>query len=138
MKILGIDLGERRTGTAISDASGFLASPYEMIETNDKEILINKIKEIIKDFKIELIVVGYPKNMNGSIGERAEACKNFAEKLEKQTNIKTVLWDERCTTLSAIGYLNTTNTRGKKRKKTIDSLAASIILQDYLDYLKNT
>ena len=83
-------------------------------------------------------MVGYPKNMNGTIGERAEKCALFAEKLGALTGIETVLWDERCTTVSAHRYLNQTNTRGKKRKAVVDAVAATIILESYLAYRKNT
>ena len=83
-------------------------------------------------------MVGYPKNMNGTIGERAEKCALFAEKLGTLAGIETVLWDERCTTVSAHRYLNQTNTRGKKRKAVVDAVAATIILESYLAYRKNT
>ena len=83
-------------------------------------------------YKPELIVVGLPKNMDSSIGERAQRCIDFADELSKKCGIKTVMWDERLTTVSAHHYLNQTNTRGKKRKNTVDAVAAVIILEDYL------
>jgi RNAse H-fold protein YqgF len=138
MKILSVDFGEKRTGIAISDKNEMLASPHSVITEWDKSRLIQKIIDIALENEIELIVVGYPKNMNGTVGERAEKCSEFANKLENQSNIKTVLWDERITTVSAIGFLNTANVRGKKRKEKIDSVAAAIILQDFLDFRKNT
>ena len=87
--------------------------------------------------KAELIVVGYPKNMNNTVGERAEKCTAFAELLHELTGLEFVMWDERCTTVSAHNYLNTTNTRGKKRKAVVDAVAAVIILDSYLGYRKN-
>lgn len=84
-----------------------------------------------------MIVVGFPKNMNGTIGERAELCRLFADGLQKLTNLPVELWDERCTTVSAHSYLNVTNKRGKKRKAVVDAVAATIILESYLGYRKN-
>ena len=86
----------------------------------------------------ELIVVGLPKNMDSTIGERAQKCIEFAQKLEEELSVKTVTWDERLTTVSAHGFLNNTNTRGQKRKNIVDAVSAVIILQDYLAYRKNT
>ncbi len=98
---------------------------------------ISVLCTLVKEKSPDLIVVGYPKNMNASEGSRAEKCKNFSEDLEKASGIKCILWDERLTTVSAHNYLNATNTRGDKRKNVVDAVAATIILQDYLDYRKN-
>jgi putative Holliday junction resolvase len=100
--------------------------------------LVSKIAEKQKEYGADLIVVGLPKNMNGSIGDRAEECKEIAEKIGAATNTEIVLWDERCTTVSAHTALNFTDTRGKKRKDIVDAVAAVIILEDYLTYRKNT
>ena len=137
MIILAVDFGDARTGLACCDRSELLASPVGVISETDFDLCIQKTAQAATAHQAEQIVVGYPKNMNGTIGERAEKCALFAEKLEELTGIKTVLWDERCTTVSAHRYLNQTNTRGKKRKAVVDRLAAAIILESYLLYRKN-
>ncbi len=134
MKILAIDLGDTRTGIAISDNSEFLASPVCIITERNKDILLEKIADQVDQLGASALVMGYPRNMDGSAGPRAQLCAQFAERLEERTGLPVTLWDERCTTVVAAGYLNTTNVRGKKRKAVIDAAAASIILQDYLDY----
>lgn len=97
-----------------------------------------KVAEALKELNPELVVVGHPINMNGTIGVRAQHCEEFAKQLETALeNIPVVLWDERSTTVSAIGFLNATDTRGKKRKAVIDTVAATIILENYLNYRKN-
>ncbi len=137
MKIMAIDLGDARTGVAISDPSGFLASPLTVIHEKDPAALLEKVAALALEHKPGQIVIGYPKHMSGDTGDRAKGAETFAENLSKTSGIKTVLWDERCTTVMAHQALNQTNTRGKKRKNIIDAVAATIILQDYLDYLKN-
>jgi putative Holliday junction resolvase len=137
MKIMAIDLGDVRTGLSVCDRLEFLASPAGVILETDIEKIIQKIANEVAIQKIEQVVVGYPKNMNGSIGERAEKCESFAEQLQKLIGIPVILWDERSTTVSAHNFLNNTNIRGKKRKNIIDEVAATIILQSYLDYRKN-
>ena len=137
MRILGVDFGDSRTGLAICDKSEFLASPVCVIQEKDFQTCAEKVAQQAKELKAELLVVGYPKNMNNTIGERAEKCQAFAELLHELTGLDFVLWDERCTTVSAHGYLNQTNTRGKKRKAVVDAVAAVIILDSYLGYRKN-
>ncbi|MGN1169682.1 MAG: Holliday junction resolvase RuvX [Acutalibacteraceae bacterium] len=136
MIILSVDYGDARTGVAVSDKTEFLASPVEVIHSAYQPNVISRICEICDSYKPELIVVGLPKNMDSSIGERAQRCIDFADELSKKCGIKTVMWDERLTTVSAHHYLNQTNTRGKKRKNTVDAVAAVIILQSYLDHRK--
>ncbi len=138
MKIMAVDFGDSRTGLAMCDKSEFLASPLTVVHEYNFDRCAEKVAEYAKSEKAELIVVGYPKNMNGSIGERADKCQFFAEKLTELTDIETVMWDERCTTVSAHNYLNETNVRGKKRKAVIDAVAATIILESYLAYRKNS
>ena len=138
MIIMSVDLGKARTGIAVSDSSESFAFPKCVITEYNTEKLVVKIAEKQKEYGAELIVVGYPKNMNGSIGNRAEECKAIAEKISVAANTETVLWDERCTTVSAHTALNYTDTRGKKRKDIVDAVAAVIILEDYLTYRKNT
>ncbi len=137
MRILAVDFGDARTGLAISDPTEFLATPIGVITEYNFEKTVSKVAVIAKENNAELIVVGYPKNMNGTIGERAEKCSKFAELLKEQVDIEIVLWDERATTVTAHGFLNETGTYGKKRKQVIDSVAAAIILESYLSYRKN-
>lgn len=130
-------LGKARTGIALCDKSEFLASPHTVIfEKSDKKLL-EKVAQTAIEAKAELIVVGLPKNMDGSEGESAQNARAFAEKLGDLTELPTVMQDERGTTVTAHNYLNATNTRGKKRKNVVDAVAAVIILQDYLDKRKN-
>ncbi len=137
MKILSVDFGDARTGLAICDKSEFLASPISVVQERNFERCASAVADHAKEQKAELIVVGYPKNMNNTIGERAEKCMKFAELLHELTGLETVMWDERSTTVSAHNYLNVTNTRGKKRKAVVDAVAAVIILESYLAYRKN-
>jgi putative Holliday junction resolvase len=138
MIIMAVDFGDARTGIASCGKSELMASPVCVIPEKDFDQCIAKTAEKAKELRAELIVVGYPKNMNGTIGERAEKCQLFAEKLEALTGITVKLWDERNTTVSAHGYLNDTNTRGKKRKAVVDAVAATIILESYLGYRKSS
>ena len=138
MKIIAVDFGDSRTGIAMCDKTEMLASPLCVINEKDFDECIKKTAEIIAENKADIAVVGYPKNMNGTIGERAEKCVLFSEKLKESSNVPVELWDERCTTVSAHNYLNTTNTRGKKRKAVVDAVAATIILESYMGYRKNS
>ncbi len=137
MIIMSVDYGDVRTGIAICDRLETLAHPVTVITESYEPKLIKKISELIKEQKPELIVVGFPKNMDSSVGERAEKCREFSIKLSEETGVKTDLWDERFTTVSAHSFLNATNTRGKKRKETVDAVAATIILQDYIDHRRS-
>ena len=136
MKILAIDLGDVRSGVAISDVNEILASPVGTIYEKDKETLLQKILKIIRENDVQKIVLGLPRNMDGSEGDSAKKARAFGDMLSKQTGLKVVFQDERGTTLEATGYLNVSDVRGKKRKKVIDSVAATIILQNYLDSKK--
>lgn len=133
MKILAVDLGLARTGIAVSDPREMLASPVGTIEERSLERLAQRVAAIAAEQRAEQLVVGHPRNMDGSRGESARRAEDFAETLKKLTNLPVELWDERMTTVSAIGYLNQTDVRGKKRKQVVDTVAATIILQDYLD-----
>lgn len=136
MIIMSVDLGKARTGVAVCDKTEFLASPYTVIFEKSPSRLIKKAAECAKGTQAELIVVGLPKNMNGSEGESAQNARAFAEKLSALTGIETVMQDERGTTISAHNFLSETNTYGKKRKNVVDAVAATIILQDFLDARK--
>ena len=137
MRILGVDFGDARTGIAVSDNGGFLASPVCVIKETSFDETIKKTAMFAAEYSVGQIVVGYPKNMNGTVGERAEKSQRFAQGLEAATGVPIKLWDERCTTMSAAVYMNATDTHGRKRKNTIDAAAATIILQDFLDYKRN-
>ena len=138
MIILAVDPGKARTGLAVCDKTMFLASPLSVIEEWNKNKLAERISLEAKKQNAELIVVGLPKNMDGTEGESARSARLLAEQISEISGIKTVLHDERCTTVIAHQYLNDNNIRGKKRKKTVDAAAATIILQSYLDTIKNT
>lgn len=133
MKILAVDLGLARTGIAVSDPKELLASPVGTIEERNPDRLAGRVAAMAAEQGADRLVVGYPRNMDGSRGESARRAEDFAETLKDLTGLPVVLWDERMTTVSAIGYLNQTDVRGKKRKQVVDTVAATIILQDYLD-----
>ena len=137
-RILGVDFGDTRTGVAVSDISRFLASGIGYISPGGIEKTADKIVEIANEKNAVAIVVGLPKNMDGSEGFRAERCREFAQMLREKSEGKLLvaMIDERLTTMSASRYLNETNTRGSKRKGVIDTLSAEIILQNALDRLK--
>lgn len=133
MKILAIDLGDVRSGIAISDANEILASPIGTISEPDKEVLTKRILDIVKENNVGRVVLGLPKNMDGTEGDSAKKARAFGDSLKNSSGLEVVFQDERGTTLEASGYLNVSDVRGKKRKKIIDSVAATIILQNYLD-----
>ncbi len=137
MKIAAVDFGDGSTGLAICDKQEMLASPAGVIQEKRFQQAVEKVAAALKELAPELVVVGHPINMNGTVGPRAEHCAQFARQLEEKLTVPVVLWDERSTTVSAIGYLNITDTRGKKRKEVIDAVAATIILENYLAYRKN-
>ena len=137
MVILSVDYGRVRTGIAVCDRNEIIASPVEVIRETDSEILAEKIAYIAKQKKAEMIVLGLPKNMDGTEGESAENARNFAGILKEKTGLAVALHDERGTTVTAHRYLNMTDTRGKKRKAVVDSVAAVIILEDYMNFRRN-
>lgn len=129
-------MGHVRTGLALCDQTGFLASPAGVIKEKNDDRLVERLAELAAVKKAQRLVVGYPKNMDGTCGEAAQRAEKIAEELKSASGIETVLWDERCTTLVAHTYLNASDTRGKKRKQVVDEVAAVVILQSYLDSLK--
>lgn len=137
MKILAIDYGDARTGLAACDKDELIASPIGVITEYNMQKLAEKIVEAAKENRSELLVVGNPINMNGTKGPRSEKCAQLARILSEQSGLEALLWDERSTTVSAIGILNQTDVRGKKRKAVIDAVAAVIILESYMSYRKN-
>lgn len=137
MKIMAVDYGDARTGLAVCDRTEYLASPVGVIHDRTFESILRKVAAAVVEFDAGMVVVGHPLNMNGSAGPRAKLCESFAEKLGELVGVPVRLWDERGTTVSAIGYLNETDTRGKKRKEVVDAVAATIILESFLNYRKN-
>ncbi|MBQ8623007.1 MAG: Holliday junction resolvase RuvX [Oscillospiraceae bacterium] len=136
MRILCVDYGDARTGLAHCDKYESIASPTGTIFEWNADKRLEKVAAKAKELESELIVIGLPVNMDGSQGERAQKCREFADKLFALTGIETVLWDERVTTMQAINILNETNVRGKKRKEVIDTVAATLILESYMQYRK--
>lgn len=132
MVIISVDYGDVRTGVAACDKFQMLASPVTVIKQKDPELLSEEIKKICIEKKAEKIVLGLPKNMDGSEGFRAEACKSFAQALSEKTGLTVDFQDERLTTVSAHNILNATDTRGKKRKAVVDAVSAVLILEDYM------
>jgi len=135
MKIIGLDVGSKTIGVAVSDAFGWTAQGLTTLKWNEKDITSadKDLKEIITEHEIGKAVIGLPKNMNGTIGERGEASKTYAAHIEKIHKIPTVLWDERLTTVAAERILLEADMSRKKRKQVIDKMAAVMILQGYLD-----
>ena len=134
---MAIDLGLSRTGLAVCDKQELISYPLETIKEKNFNKLCLKIVEKIKEINAQLIVIGLPKNMDGSEGESAKRSVKFRDELKKYLDINIVLWDERKTTSIATTYLNITNTRGKKRQNIIDTVSATIILEDYIKFKKS-
>ena len=132
MVIMAIDLGHVRTGVAVCDKTELIASPVGTITERKDEVLLEKLRVLATEKNAEMLVVGLPRNMDGSCGESAQRCQRLGEQLGDMTGLPVTFWDERLTTVSAIGFLNQTDTRGKKRKAVIDTVSAVIILEDFL------
>lgn len=133
MRILGIDYGDARTGLSVSDPSGFLAGSPSVIHEWNYDKLVDKLIQFIQGERIEEVVLGHPKNMDGSAGERAQKCEALAKTLEERTGVPVILWDERRTTVAAHAILHEAGKKSKAHKKNVDAVAASLILQGYLD-----
>ena len=134
MKIMGVDYGDARTGIAISDLMCSIVGSTCVVPSRNKEKAMADIVKLCKDNMVGEIVVGLPKNMDGSEGPRAELCRQFASELEVATGLPVKLWDERRTTFEAHNILSQHNYHGKKRKNTVDAVAASLILEGYLAF----
>ena len=133
MKIMSVDYGDTRTGIAFCDKKEILSSPYGVITEKYQPKLIEKLLSVIETEKPEKIVIGLPRNMNGSYGFRSEECKALGEELSKVCKLPIEFQDERLTTVMAHQVLNDNNVRGKKRKDTVDAVSAVMILQSYID-----
>ena len=136
MKVLGVDFGDSRTGYAVSDVMGFGANVLDAYKCKSIKGVAEYTAKLAAEQGAEKIILGYPKNMNGTLGPRAEKTKRLKAMLEELLDIPIVLWDERLTTVSAHNLMNETNVRGKKRKESVDSISAAYILQGYLDSIK--
>ena len=134
MKILGLDYGDRKIGVAVSDAFGWTAQGLEVIVRRDDEEVLQRLGTIVREHGVEEFVLGMPKNMNGTIGPRGELSKAFAETLKQTFGLPVHLWDERLSTVSAERTLLEADVSRKKRRQVVDKMAATIILQTYLDY----
>lgn len=139
MRILGLDYGSVTVGVAVSDALLITAQPLEVIkrkrETKLRQTLA-RLEELIAKYEVQKIILGYPKNMNNTLGERVLRTEEFKEKLEQRTGLEVILWDERLTTVSAMEVLKEGNVRRENRKGVVDKIAAALILQGYLDSLR--
>ena len=135
MRILGLDVGTKTVGVAISDEMGWTAQGLETIKINEERghFGFDRISELAKQHNVDKIVVGLPKNMNGTIGPRGEACQQFAENLRELLQLDVVMWDERLSTMAAERLLISADVSRKKRKQVIDKMAAVVILQGFLD-----
>lgn len=136
MRYLGLDLGTRSLGLAISDRTGVIASFYKNVKNSDEDVLIKEVVDAVNKNGIDKIVLGLPKNMNNSLGFRAEDTMKFKEKLEEKLNMEVILEDERLTTKLAESVLIDADLSRKKRKKVVDGVSAVVILQSYLDRRK--
>ena len=134
MKIMGIDYGDARTGIAISDLLCSIVGSTTVIHSRRPEKTIEEITRLVSENGVGEIVMGLPKNMDGSEGPRAELCRSFAQQVEETTGLQVHLWDERRTTVEAHNILSAHNYHGKKRKNTVDAVAASLILEGYLAF----
>ena len=137
MIIMSVDYGDVRTGIAVCDKMQIIASPVCVITEKDREKLAEKIKELAIEKKAERLCVGIPQNMDGSYGFRSDACREFAGILREKTGLQVDFQNERLTTVSAHNILNTVNVSGKKRKEVVDAVSAVLILEDYMNTIKN-
>ena len=141
LRLLGLDFGSKTVGVAVSDPTGLIASGVEIIRREREDKLrqtLARIETLIVELGVEKIVLGLPVNMNNTNGERVEKTMAFKEMLERRTGLPVVLWDERLTTVEADEIMTEVGVKGTDRKKYVDKIAAMIILQDYMDSLKNT
>jgi len=137
MRIMAIDYGDAHTGIAISDPTGFLAGYTTTINAYRPEVVVEQIAALVKEHGVDELVLGYPKNMDGSLGPRAEKAEAMAELLKAATSLPLTLWDERRTTIDAHQILFNSGKNAKKRKKTVDAVAASLILEGYLTFKRS-
>ena len=135
-RIMGIDYGDARTGVAVSDLLCSIVGSTQVVPSRNTDKAVADIVRLAKENEVGTFVMGLPRNMNGTEGPRAELCREFAARLERETGLEVVLWDERRTTVEAHNILSQHNYHGKKRKNTVDAVAASLILEGYLNSRK--
>ena len=136
MRVMGIDYGDARTGVAISDLLCSIVGTTLVVPSRNTDKAVADIVRLAREHQVGVIVVGLPRNMDGTEGPRAALCRAFAERLEQETGLEVAMWDERRTTVEAHNILSQHNYHGKKRKETVDAVAASLILEGYLAYRK--
>jgi putative Holliday junction resolvase len=136
MRVLAVDYGDARTGIAVSDLLCSIVGSTTVIHSRNQEKTIEQIKALAKEKEVTELVVGLPRNMDGSEGPRAQLCREFADKLQQELGLPLTMWDERRTTVEAHQILSDHNYHGKKRKNTVDAVAASLILEGYLGFRK--
>ena len=134
MRVMAIDYGDAHTGVAISDPTGFLAGVTTPIHSRKAEVVLSELARLVKEHQVERLVMGFPRNMDGTEGPRAQLYRDFAAQVAQATGLEPVLWDERRTTVDAHRILAEGGKNAKKRKKTVDAVAASLILEGYLDF----
>jgi putative holliday junction resolvase len=134
MRIMAIDYGDAHTGVAISDPTGLLAGTATTIHSRKAEVVLEELARLVRENQVDEVVMGFPRNMDGTEGPRAQLYREFAQRVEGATGLKPVLWDERRTTVDAHRILFEGGKNAKKRKKTVDAVAASLILEGYLDF----
>ncbi|MCD8334106.1 MAG: Holliday junction resolvase RuvX [Clostridiales bacterium] len=134
MRVMAIDYGDARTGVAVSDPTGTLAGYTTVIASWKQEIVVEQLLHLIAEHQVDELVLGYPKNMNGTCGDRAAKSEALAALLRERTGLPVTLWDERLTTVDAHRILSENGRRGKKRKQTVDAVAATLILEGYLGF----
>ena len=137
MRIMAIDYGDARTGVALSDITGLLAGQTFLVKSRKEDVVLEELTALAKQQGAEELVLGYPKNMDGSLGPRAEKAENMKKLLEETTGMNVVLWDERRTTIDAHQILFNSGKNAKQRKKVVDAVAASLILEGYLTFKKS-
>lgn len=134
MRVMAIDYGDAHTGVAVSDPTGFLVGTTTTINSRRQEVVVDRLAELIGEHRPEEVVLGFPRNMDGTDGRKAELYRELAARLEEAVGMKVILWDERRTTIDAHQILFNQGKDGRKRKKLVDAVAASLILENYLDY----
>lgn len=133
MRVMAIDYGDAHTGVALSDPTGLLAGTVTTINSRKPEVVLEELARLVKEYRVDELVMGFPRNMDGTEGPRAQLYRDFAARLQEQVGMAVVLWDERRTTVDAHRILFEAGKNAKKRKKTVDAVAASLILEGYLN-----
>ena len=134
MRIMAIDYGDAHTGVAISDPTGLLVGTTTTIHSRKDQVVLEELRKLVEQYQVDELVMGFPRNMDGTEGPRAQLYRDFARQVEEATGLRPVLWDERRTTIDAHRILFDAGKNAKKRKKTVDAVAASLILEGYLTF----